>query len=87
MIGFSVFRTVSQSGVCLAGRHGGGGEPTNGWQEKSAASGWAQMVGRMKQFCRPVASSCWRFQSRCQSIQRSDRHRHSDAAENSFEQA
>jgi hypothetical protein len=46
MIGFSVFRTVSQSGVCLAGRLGGGGEPTNGWQDKSAASrrgasGWS----------------------------------------------
>jgi hypothetical protein len=42
----SVVHTLSPAGVDLAGRHGGGGESTNGWQDKSAAfrlgaSGWS----------------------------------------------
>jgi hypothetical protein len=46
MIGLGLVRTHSQVGVGLAGRHGGAGEPTNGWQDKSAAfrlgaSGWS----------------------------------------------
>ena len=36
MIGLSAVRTISQSGVCLAVRHGSGGQPTDGWQDKSA---------------------------------------------------
>jgi hypothetical protein len=30
-------------------------QPTDGWQEKSAAFGGAQMVGWIEQFCRSVA--------------------------------
>jgi hypothetical protein len=46
MTGLTVFRTVSRSGVCLAGKHGSGGRPADGWQDKSAAfrlgaSGWS----------------------------------------------
>jgi hypothetical protein len=83
----SVVRAFSQAGVDLAERHGGRGEPTNGWQDKSAASGAALMVGRSKQFCDLSALPCRRFQSIHQRFQCADRHRHTDAAENALGRA
>ena len=85
MTGLGLVRTLSQVGVGLARRHGGGGEPTNGWQDKSAASGSALMVGRTRHFCRLSALACRRFQSIPQPYQRGYRHRQTDAAENSLE--
>jgi hypothetical protein len=35
MTGLSVVRKISHRVVCLAGRHGGGGRSTDGWQDKS----------------------------------------------------
>ena len=58
MTGLGLVRTLSQVGVGLAGRHGGGGEPTDGWQDKSAASGRVgrlRTVGRQR-FCRCALS-------------------------------
>ena len=45
MTGLSVVRTFSHGVVRLAWRQGGGGRPTDGWQDKSVAvrlgaSGW-----------------------------------------------
>jgi hypothetical protein len=37
MTGLGLVRTPSQVGVGLAVGHGGGGEATDGWQDKSAA--------------------------------------------------
>jgi hypothetical protein len=87
MTGLGLVRTLSQVGVGLAGRHGGGEESTDGWQDKSAASGSALMVSRTRQFCRLFAHACWRFQSIHQAFQQGHRHRRPDAAENSLEQA
>jgi hypothetical protein len=50
MTGLGLVRTLSQVGVGLAGRDVGGGDPTNGWQDKSAAFGSALVVGRKRQF-------------------------------------
>ena len=49
MTALSVVRTISHVGVRSAVRHGGGGQPTDGWQDKSAAfrlgaSGWLDKV-------------------------------------------
>jgi hypothetical protein len=84
MTGLRMVRTLSQVGVGFAGRHGNGGEPTDGWQDKSAASGSALMVGRRRQFCRLATLSCRRFKSIRQLFQCADRHRHTDEAENSL---
>ena len=45
MMGMTALRTVSDDFARLAVRHGGGVEPTDGWQDKSAAFGRAHMVG------------------------------------------
>ena len=44
----SLLRTFSHGGVGLAGRHGGGGRPTDGWQDKSRSLGpdWPAGDGR-----------------------------------------
>jgi hypothetical protein len=55
MTALSAVRTILHDVVRLEWRHGGGGRPTDGWQDKSAAFGPAQAVGRTKQFCQPVA--------------------------------
>ena len=87
MTGLTVFRTVSRSGVCLAGRHGSGADrPTDG-KIKAPPSGVALVVGRTRKFCRLFALSCLRFRSTRHTFQRADRHRQTDAAENSVEHA
>jgi hypothetical protein len=50
MSALSMFRTISHGVERLAWRHGGGGRPTDGWQDKSAAFGSALVVGRKRQF-------------------------------------
>jgi hypothetical protein len=45
MMGLSAFRRMSDVFARLAVRHRGGGQPTNGRQDKSAAFGRAHMVG------------------------------------------
>jgi hypothetical protein len=62
MMGMTAFRTVSDDFARLAVRHGGGVEPTDGWQDKSAAFGRAHMVGwagvsRLSPFHPAVASA------------------------------
>jgi hypothetical protein len=84
MTSLSAVRTVSQGGVRLAGRRGSGGRSTDGWQDKSAASGAALTVGRTIQFCGLFALPCRRFRSIRQLFQCADRHRHTDGAENSL---
>ena len=85
MTGLSLVRTISHDGVRLAVRHGGGGQPTDGWQDKSAAFGSALVVGRTTQFCQPVALSCRRFLSIRQPFQHAHRHRHNRIREDSLE--
>ena len=48
MTGLSAVRTVSHGVVRLAGRHGSGGRPTDGWQDKSRSLGpdWPAADGR-----------------------------------------
>ena len=46
MMGSSAFRRISHVFARLAVRHRGGGQPTNGRQDKSAAFGPAHVVGR-----------------------------------------
>ena len=48
MTGLSLVRTIGHSGVRLAWRQGGGGRPTEGWQDKSRSLGpdWPAGDGR-----------------------------------------
>jgi hypothetical protein len=48
MTGLSFVRTLSHDVVCLAWRHGGGGQPTERWQDKSRSlrPGWPAADGR-----------------------------------------
>jgi hypothetical protein len=87
MTALSAVRTILHDVVRLEWRHGGGGRPTDGWQDKSAAFGPAQAVGRTKQFCQPVAFPCRRFQSTRQTFQHAHRHRQTYVSEDSLEHA
>ena len=46
MISLRIFRTVSQGGVCLAGRHWGGGRPTVSVERLHVTSGLDRFCGR-----------------------------------------
>ena len=50
MIGMAAFRRLSHDFAGLTAGMGGGGRPTDGGQDKSAAYGRAHMVGRVDVF-------------------------------------
>lgn len=49
-------------------------KPTNGRQDKSAACGPAHVVGWIEDFRQMAQQPCWRFPSKAQANQRSERH-------------
>jgi hypothetical protein len=79
MMGMTAFRRISREFAYLAVVHGGDRRATARRQGKSAAFGWAQMVGWTEVFCHHVTPPCWRFQPKHQAFQHAQRHRHSGA--------
>jgi hypothetical protein len=82
MIGMMAFRMQSYEFARLAARYDGSLSTTARRQGKSAAFGWAQVVGRIELFCHLVARPCRRFQAKHQVFQHAQRHRHSGAPGN-----
>jgi hypothetical protein len=70
-----LYRGVAGSSAGLGVGQGLERNTTNGRQDKSAASGRAQVVGWVGFFYTSAHHACWRFRHKVQRFQVSERHR------------
>jgi hypothetical protein len=74
MIGLTLHRTLEGHIACLGLADLGSRGLDQGMQNKSAASGQAHVVGWIGDFRHPGHPACWRFRSKRQQFQCSERH-------------
>jgi len=68
-------RALEGCGTLLALGEGAAVKLSRGWQDKSAASGRAHVVGLVIDFSQFPSERCWRFRHNPQRFQRTERRR------------
>ena len=75
MTGIGGHRALEGCGTVLVLGEGVATKLSHGWQDKSAASGRAHVVGLVEDLDRFAGERCWRFYCNPQRIQRAERRR------------